>query len=75
MAKRTAESDDSPYRKRLKTNKDSTPAPEKYEIRSSRDLQLLLAFDQDVGPGIRHSKNHREYSCRKKGKKKEEERI
>ena len=58
MAKRTAESDDSPHPKRLKTKNSSPPATEKYEIRSSRDLRLLLAFDQDVGPVVRQSKNH-----------------
>lgn len=58
MAKRTTDSDDSPHRKRQKITKTSTPAKERYEIRSSRDLQLMLAFDQDIGPVVRQSKNH-----------------
>lgn len=58
MAKRTAESDDSRYRKRQKITNSSPPATDNNEIRSSRDLQSLLAFDQDVGPAVRQSKNH-----------------
>ena len=58
MAKRTADYDDSPHAKRQKITQTSAPATEKHDIRSSRDLQLLLAFDQDVGPAVRQSKNH-----------------
>lgn len=55
MAKRTADSDgDSPHPKRQKTTKILPIATtERHEIRSSGDLQLLLAFDQDVGPVLR----------------------
>ena len=63
MSKRTADSDDdkNPHPKRQKKTKITTvsaPATEKHEIRSPRDLQLLLAFDQDAGPVVRQSKIH-----------------
>ena len=64
MAKRSAGPDDSSHRKRPKitettgTTKTGVPVKEQHEIRSSQDLQLLLAFDQDVGPAPRQSKNH-----------------
>lgn len=66
MAKRIADSEDSPHRKRQKITNSSPPAKDQNEIRSSRDLQLLLAFDQDVGPAVRQSKNHLEHSCKQK---------
>ena len=59
MAKRTADSDDdSPHRKRRKITQTLPSATERHEIRSSRDLQLLLAFHHDVGPAVKQSKNH-----------------
>lgn len=58
MAKRTADPNDSTHRKRQKTTKILALATERHEILSPRDLQVLLAFDQDVGPVVRQSKNH-----------------
>ena len=63
MTKRPAGShDDSLHPKRQKTttsSKKSTtkPGSERHQILSSRDLHSLLAFDQDVGPVPRQSKD------------------
>ena len=76
MAKRIAEPEDDSSRKRQKntntTKTTSAPPTEKHEIRSSRDLQLLLAFDQDVGPVVRQSKNHCGVASQEKRKRKQE---
>ena len=62
MTKRPPESDHSlrPKRRKTPTNlKTATESgAEEHEIRSSRDLQTLLAFDQDHGPVPRQSKDH-----------------
>lgn len=51
MAKRTTDSDDGPHRKRHKITKTlaTGTGTDTQEIHSSRDLRLLLAFDQDAG--------------------------
>ena len=64
MTKRPAGSDDSIHPKRRKTTTSSKKSttepgserPERHQILSSRDLHLLLAFDQDVGSVPRQSK-------------------
>jgi len=58
MAKRRSGSDDdSPHRKRQKITKQSLPQLEVIEIQTPKDLQLLLAFEQDAGPHVRQSKD------------------
>ena len=63
MSKRPVGSDDSLQPKRRKTtttsseNPTTEPKSERHQILSSRDLHSLLAFDQDVGPVPRQSKN------------------
>lgn len=61
MTKRPAGSDDGLRPKRPKTTTSPTnPAtetgPDRHPVLSSRDLHLLLAFDQDLGPVPRQSK-------------------
>ena len=58
MAKRQAERDTSPYSKRQKlsgTSTDTLTNPTSAEIRSWRDLQLLLAFGQDGRSQLRQN--------------------
>lgn len=74
MAKRAADSEDGPHRKRpkiTKVTKNSAPRAELYEVRSSRDLQLLLAFDQDTGPVVRQSTYHGRGFLEKNGRNKQ----
>ncbi|KAK3174498.1 hypothetical protein OEA41_001744 [Lepraria neglecta] len=54
MAKRTGDSDEeSPHKKRRKLTKDLEVKQPIQPIQTSKDLGLLLAFDQDAGPRAR----------------------
>lgn len=70
--KRSADADGNVHSKRQKIETASTrttvPETEMHQIRSSRDLHLLLAFDQDIGPVPRQSEMiHEELSlCEKR---------
>ena len=63
--KRSADADGNVHPKRQKIETASTRTTvaetEMHEIGSSRDLQLLLTFDQDIGPVPRQSKIHEEF--------------
>ena len=70
MVKRTTDPDDGPPQKRHKITRTLATATDTQEIQSSRDLRLLLAFEQDVGPMVRQSKNHRDPSSAGRGQRK-----
>ena len=56
MAKRKDDSDDeSPHRKRQKITKDLALKAEIQTVQTSKDLSLLLSFEQDAGPRTRQS--------------------
>ena len=56
MAKRKDDSDDeSPHRKRQKITKDLASKAEIQTVQTSKDLSLLLSFEQDAGPRTRQS--------------------
>ena len=56
MAKRKDDSDnESPHRKRQKITKDIASKAEIQPLRTSKDLSLLLSFEQDTGPQARQS--------------------
>ena len=56
MAKRKDDSDnESPHRKRQKLTKDLASKVEIQSIQTSKDLSLLLSFEQDTGPRTRQS--------------------
>lgn len=56
MGKRKVDLDEeSPHRKRKRLTKEQAPKPEVPNIESSKDLQLLLRFEQDAGPQTRQS--------------------
>ena len=59
MAKRTGDSDEeSPHKKRRKLTKALEAKQPIQPIQTSKDLGLLLAFDQDAGPRARQSETH-----------------
>lgn len=65
MAKHKADSDEeSPHRKRQKITKDleshETVTPT--ELHSAKDLQSLLAFQQNAGPLVKQSRSDRFFS-------------
>ena len=56
MAKRKDDSDnESPHRKRQKITKDLASKAEIQPVQTSKDLGLLLSFEQDTGPQARQS--------------------
>ena len=56
MAKRKDDSDnESPHRKRQKITKDLASKAEIQPVQTSKDLSLLLSFEQDTGPQARQS--------------------
>ena len=61
MIKRDAERDVSPYSKRQKLSKNGPKSKDTQkvtDIRSWRDLQHVLAFNQDLGPQLRQNVQH-----------------
>ena len=56
MAKRKDDSDNEiPHRKRQKITKDLALKGELQPVQTSKDLSLLLSFEQDAGPRTRQS--------------------
>ena len=56
MAKRKDDFDnESPHRKRQKITKDLASKAEIQPVQTSKDLSLLLSFEQDTGPQARQS--------------------
>ena len=56
MAKRKDDSDnESPHRKRQKITKDLVSKVKIQSVQTSKDLSLLLSFEQDTGPRTRQS--------------------